>query len=105
VTNHDGQEEQPQVGLDVLAFISAGRAADSAMSVSLDNSRVRSLIELHKSRVSLADVLELAVDPDGERGLNVIALVEAYHYANSLARDSMEQIGRLQAHLDSQGGE
>ena len=105
MTNHDGQEEQPQVGLDVLAFISAGRAADSAMSVSLDNSRVRSLIELHKSRVEVFDAIEWAIDPDGNRGLNVVALMNAYYYISRLARDSTEQIDRLQAHLDSQGGE
>lgn len=104
MTNHE-QEKQPQVGLDALAFISAGRAADSAVAVSLDDSRVRNLIELHKSRVELFEAIEWAIDPDGKRGLNIVALMNAYYYISRLARDSTEQIDRLQAQLDNQGGE
>lgn len=92
----DEQEQEPQVGLDVFAFVSAAHAADAAVSVSLDDSRIRSLISLHESRIALAELLDYAIDPDGVRGLNVISLVNASHYANSLARESAEQIERLQ---------
>lgn len=99
-------DDVPQVGVDFAAQLAGAMASQAgSAAVSLDNSRIRSLIELHRSRVVMADIMEVALDPDGRSGMNVFALVTAYDTAMANARESIEQIERLERLLGGAGDE